>query len=91
MPTPENARNTRRAAELFHAWDTDNNAALFALVDEAEDAGESLANIVCGLLYVGSNLAKAAAHGEYSDYLEQLRGASMLAEVETERSSSDSH
>lgn len=90
MPTPENARNVRRAAEMFYAWDRDNGDALIALVDEAEDAEEALLEVVFGLLYVGSNLAKAAADGRYDRYLEQLRGASMLAELETERSSRDS-
>lgn len=85
MPTPENARNVRRAAEMFHAWDRDNGDALISLIDEAEDAGEELGNVVFGLLTVGSNLAKAAADGRYDRYLEQLRGASMLAELETER------
>lgn len=56
------------------------------LVDEAELEYETLLDVVCGLLYVGSNLAKAAADGEYSNYLEQLRAASMLAELETEES-----
>lgn len=83
MPTPEQARNVRRAADLFHAWEHDDTNALFALVEEAEDAAESLFAVVFGLLYVGSNLAKAAADGKYSTYLEQLRGASMLAELET--------
>jgi hypothetical protein len=84
VPTPEQARNVRRAAELFHAWERDDTNALLALVEEAEDAGESLFNVVFGLLYVGSNVAKAAADGKHSHYLEQLRGASMLAELETE-------
>lgn len=84
MPTPEQARNTRRAADLFHAWQRDDTNALLAFVEEAEDAGESLFAIVFGLLYVGGNLAKAAADGKHDTYLEQLRGASMLAELETE-------
>lgn len=83
MPSAENARNTRRAAQLFHAWGRDDSDALVALINEAEDAGERLLNVVCGLLHVGSNLAKAAAHGKHDAYLEQLRGASLLAELET--------
>jgi hypothetical protein len=85
VPTPEMARNTRRAAALFHAWDRDDNAAICALMAEAEQDDEALTDIVCGLLYVGANLANAAADGHYDDYLEQLRGASLLAEIETER------
>lgn len=84
MPTSENARNTRRAAQFFHAWDLDDHDEIADLVAEAEEAGEDLMNVVCGLLYVGSNLAKAAADGKHDTYLEQLRGASMLAELETE-------
>ena len=83
MPTPEQARNTRRAAEMFHAWDRDDGNALAAFVAEAEKAGEDLFDVVFGLLYVGSNLAKAAANGRYGTYLEQLRGAAMLAELES--------
>jgi len=75
------ARNTRRAAELFHMWRHGDSDDILALVHEAEDAGEDLLNIVCGLLYVGENLAKAAAHGEMDEYLEQLRGAAMVAEA----------
>lgn len=84
MPTPERARNTRRAADLFHAWGRDDGKALCALIEEAEDAGESLFDVVFGLLYVGDNLAKAAVDGKRSHYLEQLRGASLVAELETE-------
>ena len=84
MPTPEQARNTRRAAQMFHAWGRDDGDAVLALIDEAEEAQETLFDIVFGLLYVGENLAKAAAHGERDDYLEQLMGASLLAELETE-------
>lgn len=82
MATPEMARNTRRSAQLFHAWDRNDSDALVALIDEAEACEETLLNVVSGLLYVGSNLVKAAANGDYDTYLEQLTGASLVAELQ---------
>lgn len=81
MPDPNIARNTRRAAEMFHLWERGGSDDIVALVAEAEDAGEDLMYVVCSLLYVGSNLIKAAGNGDYATYLEQLRAASLLAEA----------
>jgi hypothetical protein len=74
------ARCTRRAAELFHMWRQESRKDISALIHEAEDA-DDLLDIVCGLLGVGWNLIDAAGHGELDDYLEQLRGASLIAEA----------
>jgi hypothetical protein len=73
-------RNTRRAAELFDMWRQESRKDISALIHEAEDA-DKLLDIVCSLLNVGWQLIDAAGHGELDDYLEQLRGASLIAEA----------
>lgn len=80
-PSPEMARNTRRAAELVHRWRQNDIEGVAALIREAEMAGEHLDNVVCSLLYVCGHLVNAAADGRADEYLEQLRGASLVAEA----------
>ncbi|MFN2636855.1 MAG: hypothetical protein ABR585_07510 [Gemmatimonadaceae bacterium] len=81
MSSADISRNTRRAAQMFDLWERGGSDDIASLVAEADEAGEDLMNVVCSLLHVGSNLVKAAAHGERDEYLEQLLGAALVAEA----------
>lgn len=76
--------STRLAAQMYRAWRADDYDLVASLisgaeVDEAIDG--NLLNLVCGLLYVGDQLTRAAADGDADEYLEQLLGASLVAEA----------
>ena len=81
MPPLEISRATRRAAQLFRAWQAGDVDGIVALIGEAEDVGETLLDTVCGLLQVGTEAAKAAANGERDEYLELVLGTLLIAEA----------
>jgi hypothetical protein len=81
MPPLEISRATRRAVQLFRAWRDEDLDGIVALVHEAEDVREDLLDTVCGLLQVGSELAKAAHHDAEDSYLEDVLGATLVDEA----------
>lgn len=81
MPSLEVSRATRRAAQLFRAWQDGDIDGILALVAEADQIGETMLDTVCGLLSVGSNLAKAAVDGAEDAYLADVLGASLVDEL----------
>lgn len=79
MPTPEMALAARRAAAMFKNWRTKGSAEDLKILFNEADVQEP--HLVCALLSVGCEMAKAAADGNADAYLESVLRDASLDEV----------
>lgn len=79
---PDMAAASRRAAALFTHWRSNPEAiGEVAVLAEMEPAAIEWTHLVCALLQVGTNLAKAARNGREDAYLAYVVREASLDEV----------
>lgn len=82
MPSREIAIAARNAAAMFKNWRTKGSTDdLRTLMECAGVYDQDQTNLVCALLSVGCEMAKAAADGQADAYLESVLRDASLDEV----------